>query len=149
MKYYLAAILMLTSVGAHAELHKWIDSSGKVHYSDTAPPAAAQEQQLALPRTPAATASGVAPAKSIFERDADLKKALKAKQEEEQQAQQQRQDAEARRKNCENARNALRSLQDAPRVATYDEQGNMTFMDDATRQRNLDEAQRAAQEYCN
>jgi hypothetical protein len=148
MKYYLAALLMLASMSAHAELHKWVDAQGNVHYSDAAPPADAKEQQLNLPTAPAAAPSGAAPDKSIFDRESDLEKALKAKAEADKQAQQKQQEAESRRKNCGIARENLRTLQNAPRIMTYDDQGNQVYMDDAARQRSTDEAQQAVEKYC-
>jgi hypothetical protein len=149
MKYYLAAILMLTSVGAHAELHKWVDSSGKVHYSDTAPPAESEEQKLNIPAAPSGSTGDSAPGKSIFEREADLKKAMKERQDAEQQAQQKQQEADKKKADCVNARNSLNSLENAPRIATYDDKGNQVIMDDTTRQQKIEDARKAVGESCN
>ena len=39
MKHYFMIItLALISFNAHADLSKWVDADGKVHYSDTPPP---------------------------------------------------------------------------------------------------------------
>lgn len=149
MKYYLAALLALVTCSAHAELHKWVDSSGKVHYSDTAPPSDSDEQKLKLPAAPAGSTGEAAPGKSIFEREADLNKALKERQEADQQAKQKQQDADRKKKDCENARNSLNSLENAPRIATYDESGNQVIMDDATRQQKIEDARKAANDFCN
>ncbi|MBI1175120.1 MAG: DUF4124 domain-containing protein [Sideroxydans sp.] len=148
MKYFMPVLLMLFSCSANAELHKWVDSAGKVHYSDAAPPADAQEQQVHIPRAPADTTSETPAEKSVFEREAELNKALKAKEEAAQQAAQQQKEAETRQKNCINARNGLASLQNAPRITTYDDKGNQIIMDDATRQRNIEDAQKAVGEFC-
>ncbi len=42
-----ALILLLASVHADAEIHKWVDAQGKTHFSDT-PPAGQQTEQLEL-----------------------------------------------------------------------------------------------------
>ncbi len=150
MKHCIPILLMLFSVSAHAELHKWVDAAGNVHYSDMAPPAEAKEQQVHIPQVPANTAtSGVPADKSIFEREADLEKALKAKQEAAQQAAQEQKDAETKKKNCESARNGLRALQSAPRIVTYDANGNQVIMNDAARQQKIEDAQKAVGDFCN
>jgi hypothetical protein len=148
MKYCIAVLLLLLSASAHAELHKWVDAAGNVHYSDAAPPADASEQQVRIPQAPAA-APGEAPAeKTIMEREADLKKALKAREEANQQAELKQKNAEIRKQNCENSRNSLRTLENAPRVATYDASGNQVIMDDAARQKKIEQARKAVSEYC-
>jgi Domain of unknown function (DUF4124) len=149
MKHFIPVLLMLFSVSAHAELHKWVDAAGNVHYSDTAPPAGAAEQQVHIPQAPAGPTSEVPASKSIFERDADLEKALKARKEADQKAAQEQKAAETKRKNCENSRDSLRSLKDAPRIATYDANGNRVIMDDATRQQKIEETQKAVSQFCN
>lgn len=53
MKYYLAILLALVSLGAKAGVHKWVDSHGRVHYSDSAPPTGVQSQTLQEPESPA------------------------------------------------------------------------------------------------
>jgi glutaredoxin len=52
----LAAVLTLLPLAGQAETYRWVDSEGKVHYSDTPPPAAAKKiQKKALPGSPAGT----------------------------------------------------------------------------------------------
>ena len=36
-KLFFCTVLMLATVLAHAELYRWVDAEGKVHYSDTPP----------------------------------------------------------------------------------------------------------------
>lgn len=52
----LAASVLLLPMTAQAETYRWVDSEGKVHYSDTLPPPAARDiKKQALPAKPAAT----------------------------------------------------------------------------------------------
>lgn len=44
-KLLLAALAVLFAAGAGAQTYRWVDQSGKVHYSDTPPPAAAKSVQ--------------------------------------------------------------------------------------------------------
>ena len=148
MRYCIAVLLVLLSANAHAELHKWVDAAGNVHYSDAAPPADASEQQVHIPQAPAA-APGEAPAeKSIMEREADLKKALKAREDAAQQAAVEQKNAAIRKQNCANSQNSLRALENAPRIASYDAAGNQVIIDDATRQNKIEQARKAVSEFC-
>ena len=149
MKYCIAVLLMLLSVSAHAELHKWVDAAGNVHYSDAVPPADAKEEQVRIPQAPAGTSPEAPAEKTIFERAADLKKTLKAQKEAEQKAAQKEKEAKSKQKNCEDARNNLRTLENASRISTYDSNGNQVIMDDATRQKSIEDARAAIQNSCN
>jgi hypothetical protein len=158
MKYVLIAFLLALSFTAHAALHKWVDSEGKVHYSDEPPPPDVKSQTIrTAPESPAeasapaaagASASGPAPAKTIYEKEAEMKKAQKAKAEASQKAAQKEQEAQLKQKNCEQSRNQLATLQNSPRIATYDASGERSFMDDTQRQRAIDDAQAAIKQYC-
>ena len=150
MKRFIPILLLLISGSAYAELHKWVDAAGNVHYSDTAPPADARKQQV-IQQAPAnqGGTSASSPDKSIFEREADLDKALKEKREAEQKEAQKQKAAETRRQNCENSRNALRSLENAPRITTFDASGNQTIMDEAARQKKIEEVRKDVDGFCN
>ncbi len=148
MKYALTIAALLVSLNSYAGLHKWVDSEGKVHYSDEAPPADVKSESLrSAPEESAA--SGPAPAKTIYEQEAEMKKAKKAKEEAAQKAAKQEEEAKAKRQNCEQARTQLQTLQNSPRIAVYNEAGERTIMDDATRQQRIDDAQKAVSQYCN
>ncbi len=151
MKYLLTAIMLLLSLNSYAALNKWVDSEGKIHYSDEPPPANVKSEALRTgPETPSpAAASSPAAPKTIFEQEADLKKAKKAKDEAAQKAAKQEEAAKAKQQNCENARNQLNTLQNSPRIATYSDTGERSYMDDATRQQRIDDAQKAVSQYCN
>ncbi len=150
MKRILPIFLVLFSLSSHAGLHKWVDSSGKVHYSDEAPPDnAAKVETLHNTHPDADAASAPAPRKTVFEQEADLKKAQKAKAEASQKTAKEQEQAQAKQRNCEQARAQVANLQNAPRIATYDANGERTVMDDNARQQAISEAQSAASTYCN
>lgn len=149
MKRGLPIFLLLFSLSSYAGLHKWIDSSGKVHYSDEAPPDNAKVETMRKTHVDEAPASAPPPGKTIFEREADLKKAQKAKQEAAQKTAKEQEQAQAKQKNCEQARTQLANLQNAPRISTYDASGERTIMDDNARQQAINEAQSAISAYCN
>ncbi len=151
MRFLISAILLLSiSLTAHAGIKKWVDADGNVHYSDSAPGDNTQTQsvQNVAGKDQANAPSGYTP-KSSAEREAEMKKAKKLKQDAaDKQAEQDAQTA-AKKQNCENARQNARTLEEAPRVTTYDANGERTIMDDSERARKLEEARRAISENCN
>lgn len=151
MKRFLVVVtLSLLSASAHAGLVKWVDSDGKVHYSDAPPTPDATTQ--AVPNFTGKDQGGSSPAytpKSYAEREAEMKKAKLSKDEAEQKKAQQKAQEEAKKSNCAAARENARVLQDSPRVVTYDANGERSFMDDETRAQRLSEAQKVISENCN
>ncbi|CAG0970374.1 hypothetical protein GEOBC_01238 [Geobacteraceae bacterium] len=151
MKRYLPACILLLSFSAHGALHKWVDADGKVHYSDEAPPANIKAQRLKTQSAPAAatSASGVPATKTVAEREAEYRKAQKAKQEAEQKSAKQQEETLARRKNCEAAQQNLKALEAGAPMVTYDAKGERSFLDDTTRQQRIDEARKIISTDCN
>jgi hypothetical protein len=151
MKSYLFIIAVaLTSVNANAALNKWVDSEGKVHYSDTVPPEAATSQSV---RNIAGKGQGDASAshspKSLPEREADLRKSRQAKEKASDKKAEEDAQADAKKQNCESARKDARIIEEGIRVVTYDEKGERSFMDDETRAKKLEEARQSISKYCN
>lgn len=155
MKYGMALLLVLISFNSYAGLTKWVDAEGKVHYSDTPPPDNVKTETLHISASPnavsspnAASSAPSAP-KTIYEKEADLKKERKAKDEAAQKAAREQEEASTKQRNCEQSRTQLLTLQNSPRISTYNAQGERTIMDDSARQRSIDEAQAAIGKYCN
>ncbi len=153
MRYCIPILLLLASFSSYAGLTKWVDKDGTVHYSDSPPPENVQSKTVRVQsgRESSATAPASAPGapKTIFEMESDLKKEGKARQEAEKKAAQKQQEEEAKQRNCQQARAQLDTLRNAPRLATYDQEGNPTIMDDSARQKGIDDAQAAVSQYCN
>ena len=155
MKYCVAVLLALVSFNTYADLNKWVDANGKVHYSDGPPPDDVKAETLHIsaspntPQSPAAAASAPSAPKTIYEKEAELKKERKAKDEAAQKAAKEEEHAKAKQQACEQSRIQLSTLQNAPRVTVYNAQGERSFMDDATRQKSEAEAQASVSKYCN
>ncbi len=156
MKYWIALLLALLSLNSYAGLTKWVDSEGKVHYSDSPPPENVKSEAVRVAPSPGApaAASGSSAAsrpgapKTIFEKEAELKKEKKAKEEAEQKAAKKQEDEAQKQRACAQARDQLATLQNAPRIVTYDEKGERSYLDDAARQQRINEAQDAVSKYC-
>lgn len=151
MTRYLAIGLLLASFSAYGALHKWVDAEGKVHYSDTVP---SQDIKAKTVRNFSATdsttsSSAVAEPKSLAEREADARKAQKTKSEEADKLAQEQELANNKKKNCENARSNLSTLENAPRLMIYDAKGEPSILDDDARQLRIEEARKAISSNCN
>ncbi len=139
----------LLSFNAHGEVKKWVDHDGRVHYSDQPPPANTKATPLITTATPATAASAVAAPKSLAERDAEYKKAQKAKEEAAQKTAQQQEEARTKQKFCADARTNLKILEDSSHIMDYDAKGERGFLDDAARQQRIEEARKAISTNCN
>ncbi len=139
----------LLSFNAHGEVKRWVDDNGRVHYSDQPPPANTKVTPLITTATPATAASGVSAPKSLAERDAEYKKAQKAKEVATQKTAQQQEQALAKQKFCADTRTNLTILENSPRIMTYDANGERSFLDDAARQQRIEEARKSIGTNCN
>ncbi len=152
MKPYFIAIftLALISSNAHAELHKWVDANGVVHYSDTVPPDVAKTQNVRnVTGKDGATAPASSSQKTLAEREAELKKAKQEKDDAAKKKAQQDAAAESKKNACEAARQNQRTLEAGGRIYTYDASGERTFLDEDARAQRLEEARKAVSENCN
>lgn len=141
---FAAISLVAVSIPAMAQLYRWVDADGKVHYSDQ-PPAQAKSKKFDTDPAPppAGTTSAPVPAQrapSWNEKDAALRSRMESKQrvadlEQQQQA--------AQRAGCERAKEELRKAENAP--AIRDDFGNNNF---AARTANINRAQANANAAC-
>jgi len=156
MKKFLLILLMLVSANAIAELNKWVDADGKVHYSDQPPPANVKAKTLRVTSDTAApmSASGVAAAsapaapKTIAEREAELKKAQQAKKEAADKTAKEQAKMEAEKSACTLAQQNLRALQDGMRMVEIDAKGERSYLDDEQRRQRTEKAQQDVKTYC-
>ncbi len=151
MKSYIFIIAFaLASFNTNAALNKWVDSEGKVHYSDTIPPEAAATQTVRNIASKGQGDASASPApKSLPEREAELRKSRQAKDKATEKKAEEDSQANTKNLNCESARQNARTLEEGIRVTTYDEKGERSFMDDETRAKKLEEARSAISKNCN
>lgn len=157
---WLTGLLLALALPVHAQLYKWVDADGKVHYSDKPPPANAKKEQTLNIRTtpaeapaPAATegegkpaeAKPAATALTPAEREMEYRK---RKVEEEQKKQKAEAEQKHMQDNCLNAQRRARTYTEAGRIYTVDEKGDRVYLDDEARMRNLQDAQQEIARYC-
>jgi hypothetical protein len=141
--------LFLLSSPTHAALNKWVDEKGAVHYSDTVP---ADVRKADVVHTLTGKGQGVAPVtnspKTVAEREVELKKASKEKEDTAAKKEQEDKRAADRAQNCVAAQQNLRALEEGGRIVTYDAKGERTFLDDSTREQRINEARTTVSAMC-
>jgi len=135
----------VVSTSVHADLYKWTDAQGKVHYSDQPPTAKAQIIKN--------SAAGQADITSQAKQSLDAKdRAYQERREEAEKArakaEKEAEQARIQRENCAKARSNLSTLQNSPRVYKTDATGQRTYMDDAARASALESSQKAVSDFC-
>lgn len=136
---------MLTGVPAGAQVYKWTDSDGKVHYGDR-PPGAGQESD-SVTLTPAPGRDADHAARSLKRRR--LLGAFEAEQAEREQAEAEAAEARrARTERCDRARRVLASYERANLLYSQDEDGERVYLDDEQRRRAVADARSWIAEHC-
>ena len=154
MRIIFLLVLLVLSTTAQAQMYKWVDSSGKVHYTDQAPPANVKQKKLDITThsAPAATPSDKkktpATAKSLADKEMDFNK--RRKQADDAIAKQTKEVEEAKvaKENCERARSIQRSLEENLRITQTDEKGERVFLDGEARQKEMDRAKKGVADWC-
>jgi hypothetical protein len=159
LRYGLICLLAI-GLPAAADVYKWVDEAGEVHYSDQPPPPNAKVKEHVKAPAPAAGAPAAAPAqpgnapastaapKSAAEQEMGfrIRQAEREKAEAERQAQ--LAEDETARGNCEQARNNLAGLQGRTRVTKYGPNGEIIYLTDEEIAAAMVEAQRAVDSWC-
>jgi hypothetical protein len=151
MSKFLLIILMLASANVFAEISKWVDGQGQVHYSDRPPPPETRAETLHLTSGSADSTTGVsAPAapKTIAEREAELRKAQQEKKAAAEKAAQKQATADALKASCATSQQNLRTLQEDIRMIEVNANGERSYMDDKQRQQRIAKAQQDISTYC-
>lgn len=158
MKRILAVATLCTLVpwAQAQQLYKWVDESGKVHYSDQPPPKNARSTRtIDRPRAPVAAApSGEAgqetakPPKTAAEQEMEFRKRRVEAAEAEAKRQQEAQASAERQRNCQQARNRVTALERGGRITKQGADGEQYFLEDAEIARELVEARKVADSWC-
>ena len=130
---------------AHAEMYKWTDGQGKVHYSDQPP--TVDVQTIKAPTAGQAETTTEA-TQSLNAKDQAFQKRQKDAEEARAKAEKEAEQARVKRENCDKARKNLSTLQNTPRVHTTNAAGQRTYMDDAARANAVESSQKAVSDFC-
>jgi Domain of unknown function (DUF4124) len=143
--------LLLIAMPVHAQqLYKWVDSNGRVQYSDRKPPdATKQVQEVRSTVSSVGSQGAVAGGKSPTELEKDFQKRRQEQTEAQQKQQQAATEQKQKSESCDAARRNLAALQSGQRMARFDKNGERVFMTDAEAASALERSQQQVKTYCN
>lgn len=142
-------LLAMLAAPAGADIYKWTDAQGEVHYGDQPPSRTTPEQFN--PRTSEASEARAVEARRQAADQATRKRLEQVKTREAASKQLAANEEEVRRKaeNCQRARANLEMLQRANmRLSTVDSQGQTRVLDATARQTEMERASRTISENC-
>lgn len=156
MRYVLLALCLLIAP-ASADLYKWTDETGKVHYSDQPPPSTVKKPETIKQPKPAATspaaaaeggkAAKAAP-KTAAEQEMEFRKRRLEAAETEAKAEKDAQAAEEKKRNCERSRAQVASLETGGRITRYGPNGEQIYLNDGEIAKELASARKTADSWC-
>ena len=140
MRYPVLAVAAVVFFGsafmAQAQIYKWKDADGSMHYSDTPPPGKAKSEVVNVKNTPVSSLPHVTTASSgtpTAQASASAASAVAEKK-----------DAAA----CKTARDRLTFLQGSTRMQAINEKGNVEFLDADTKKTQIDLANKEISRNC-
>ncbi len=153
-------LALCVALPASAQMYKWVDSDGKVQYSDKPPPSNIKTEKLREPAraasTPAASdakggtpkdAAKAGPKTAAEQEQAFRKRQLDTAKAQEEDAKKQAQ-ASDKAENCRRATAAVTTLQIGGRQQRIDSKGERVFLDDQEIAQELAKAQQEAAAAC-
>ncbi len=140
----LALAALLLPALASAQLYKWVDKDGKVHYGDQPPPAAASKSIAAPPAGPAGAPAAKAAPKAGDKAAEKGKSETKAGLSPEEAKKQAKADAER----CAAAKQNLAAIATGARVTVVDDKGNTVILDDKQVEERRARAREAVADSC-
>jgi IS5 family transposase len=145
MRTALLILFLGFPLAAVAQVYKWTDASGHVHYSDQAP----SDQAKAIKGTAAPSNDASAAQRELAEKDLAFKKrkedAARAKEEADKEAER----ARIKQETCERARRNLAALDQGGSTYTSGPYGQRNYMTDQQRVDARVEAEKLMTESCN
>ena len=147
MKYIGLLVLLafaLIQQHAFAQVYRWVDEDGKVHFTDQPPP-----DQNAEPLELKVTKSNVTGEQLAEDRRKQLESLEASRKELAKARADSAAEKRARKQQCEAARERYDSVVWMKKIHEIDEQGNKTYLSDEDEDRVKQEAKDAVSELCN
>jgi hypothetical protein len=136
---------MLAAPSVAADLYKWVDADGKVHYSDQPPPPTARSQARVPDALPPSDPDA---ARRLAEKQAELRKAAEAQADQDRKSADEASAAKQKQSSCAQARGRLQALRDGSPAYRYNEKGEQEMLDDSARRQALRDAEQAIANNC-
>jgi hypothetical protein len=146
MRYFYGLVLVLATLatGAHADVYKWKDAAGHIHYSDQPPNSnAAVVKGNSLPE---------GQSEAAMRELADKELAFKQRQEDrakaKEKADKKEETARIKQENCENARKNLEAMNQNRPIYSVDADGQRHYLSDQERADSVARNQKALADNC-
>ncbi len=138
----LASALWIADTAVAAEVYKWVDEQGKVHYGDRPLPGA---QSVRLKDVPEVTPIA---GEREEKRERLLQVFQEQRQEKREQAEAQKKQKEERERNCNLAKDQLRNYERAGYIYDIDKKGNRVIYDEEKQAAAIQQARDAVKQWC-
>lgn len=153
MRPALPALLLLYGVAligspqVSADLYKWTDGQGQVHYSDK-PPARQESQRIGRSSHPEREQEAIAARQALADKLSKSQQAKQAEQEAEAKRRAEQEKEQQKAESCRKARERLSLLQQNSRITRINDRGQQYVLDEGQRQSAIAEAMQRADELC-
>jgi hypothetical protein len=132
-----------------ADIYKWTDDSGEVHYTQTPPPGGIAAQNIQGAPPPADSEETIHHNQQKLQQQLDAFEERRAERQEQETIQEQRKElAKIDEKNCISAQANLAKLQQGGIKRYLTPDGEVIRLTDEDRQRRISEAQQQVEKYC-
>jgi molecular chaperone GrpE (heat shock protein) len=146
MRLSMLFVFLIMPLAAIAQMFKWTDEQGKVHYSDKPPAGKTEVKKVApaaLPATDPATAR-----QALAEREMEARKKQKETKEAADKAEKAKAESEERKENCSRAKADLESIESGLNRFTVDAKGERVALEGAVREQELARARKSVDSWC-
>lgn len=140
---FAASILVVTSA-SRADVYKWKDAQGRLHYSDQQPVNIDNQRMKSSTGAPVTQPA----VKSIGEKEVEFRKRQLEADEKAAKSDKELAEAKDREKNCNNARGNLKSLEGGIRLVKYNVKGEQVYVEDSERPALIEESKKAVASWC-
>lgn len=137
---------VVAALAAHAQVYKWVDENGRVHYGEK-PPEGVKSSEVSVKSAPSAAPPETS--QTWKEKDAEFQRRKIEREQKEQASEAERKRlAEARRRDCANARGELDILTRGGGVYRTDEKGERLYLQESQRAARIEAAKKHIESSC-
>jgi len=163
LRILILCVTLAFAAAATAQMYRWIDKDGRVHYTATPPPAGTKSRTLQAPVAPppasddaakddAAKDGGAQAARkgplTPAEQEQEFRKRQLEAQKASEKAAQAAKESETKQANCARAREALATFESGQRISRTNAQGERYYLDDAARAQETEAARQTVRDWC-
>ena len=149
-RYVFLALALALALPASAQVYKWVDKDGKIHYADKAPrdPKAKSVKEMDIESKPTDLEAVAAEQEALQTRGLSVDQEIAARKDGEATAAAKKAQGEARARQCANAKADLNVLTRVNRLVGVDENNKETVATDAQLEQRRAQAKAKVAELC-